>query len=77
MPEGQSEDWKDVCSEGTTKTIDLSSDEYWNNEVQSYKCGSNTWIKFCEDADSDTCDEFYKGESGAGGSESQDLGLHD
>lgn len=63
------------------KVIDLSDEEYvhlgLNNQVQSYKCGSNTSIKFCKNANQFKCDQYEYGESGAGGSESQDIGLHD
>ena len=45
--------------------------------MQSYKCGRNTAIKFCKNADEFKCDQFKYGEAGAGGSESQDIGVHD
>ena len=62
--------------------IDLSKDEHvaqsdLNNQIQSYKCGRNTAIRFCKNAGEDNCDEYTYGESGAGGSESQDIGVHD
>ena len=76
-------DWQDFCtdSEESVKVIDLANEEYryltLDDEVQSYKCGSDTSIKFCRNSDLSKCDKYGYGESGAGGSESQDIGVHD
>ena len=76
-------DWLDFCtnSQESPKVIDLGNEDYmhltFDNEVQSYKCGSNTSIRFCRNSDMSNCDEFEHAESGAGGSESQDIGVHD
>ena len=81
-PEGEY-DWVDFCtnSEDSPKVIELGNEEYMHltldNEVQSYKCGSETSIRFCRNRDMSKCDEFWHGESGAGGSSSQDIGVHD
>jgi len=48
-----------------------------DNEAKSYKCGRKTAIKFCtRQEDQDLCDTFEYAESAAGGSESQDIGIH-
>jgi len=73
---GSEYDWADFCAWDEEIVYDLSASDL-NDEVQSYKCGRNTAIRFCKNADGLHCDQYYESESGAGGSESQDLGLHD
>lgn len=76
-------DWEDFCTEHETEdtVIDLStailpSGEDWDNEAKSYKCGRKTAIKFCRLPNEERCDEYEYSESAAGGSESQDIGIH-
>jgi len=48
-----------------------------DNKAKSYKCGANTAIKFCtRQEEEDLCYEYGYAESGAGRSESQDIGIH-
>ena len=50
-------DWYDFCTTTDEEVlIDLSKDEFaaqsdLDNEIQSYKCGLNTAIRFCKNAD--------------------------
>ena len=48
-----------------------------NNEARSYKCGRRTAVQFCTRSEhEDKCDTFQYAESAAGGSESQNMGIH-
>ena len=75
-------DFRDFCSDNETdeKVHDLSDASNapygLDNDIESYKCGANVAIKFCTQGEHN-CDQWRYGESGAGSSESQNLGIHD
>ena len=72
---GAEYDYVDFCTTGGVEKIEDLSGTDLDDQVESYKCGRKTAIRFCVDAGNGECPEYAAGESGAGGSESQDLGL--
>ena len=61
-----------VYDEHNGRTRSAGYELWWNNRVNSFKCGTNVAIEFC-DKESE-CGHYRQAESAAGGAESKEIG---